>query len=201
MSSPESIPLEGETTGDTFSAVPSTSAEVPLTGVALAEDTLPDLAVNQPQDETTSSKSNKPAVPDPGEQPPIPTNTLEGLEAASMLLSLGDTLDDTLEEEDDNALLMPIGGANNPEDLPPQPLRLDQVSVDNVIAGLVETEELEKDIVDETKNPTDDATVPIIPPVNVQLPTNVQTQDDTKPSKKGSLKTKTYVLKKKPEVK
>ena len=201
MSSPESIPLDGETTGGTFSAVPSTSAEVPLTGVALAADTLLDLVVNQLQDETIDPDSNKPAVPDLSEQPPIATNTLEDLEAASTLLSLGDTLKDTLEEEDDNALLMPIGGANNPEDLAPQPLRLDQVSVDNVIAGLVETEELEKDVIDETKNPADDATVPIVPPVNVQLPTNVQTQDDTNTSKKGLLKTKTYVLKKKPEAK
>ena len=41
---------------------------------------------------------------------------------------------------------MPIGGINVPEDIAPEPLRLDQVSVDNVIAGIVETEELEKDL-------------------------------------------------------
>ena len=51
----------------------------------------------------------------------------------------------TLDEGEENALLMPIGGANIPEDVAPQPLRLDQVSVDNAIAGLVETEQLEKD--------------------------------------------------------
>ena len=49
-------------------------------------------------------------------------NTEEDLEAASTLLSLGDTLEDTLDEGDDNALLMPIGGANVPEDVAPQPL-------------------------------------------------------------------------------
>ena len=125
---------------------------------------------------------------------------MEDLEAASTLLSLGDTLEDTIEEEDDNALLMPIGGANNLEDVAPQPLCLDQVSVDNVIAGLVEMEQLEKDVVDETKNPTVEVTVPTIPPVNMHVPSDpppdVQTQDDTNMSKKGSLKTKTYVLKK-----
>ena len=205
MSSPESIPLEGEATGDTFSAVPSTSAEVPLTGIACAEDILPDLVVNQPHDKTTIPESNKPTGPESDNQPPIATNTLEDLEAASTLLSLGDTLEDTIEEEDDNALLMPIGGVNNPEDVAPQQLRLDQVSVDNVIAGLVETEQLEKDVVDETKNPMAEVIVLTLPPVNMHIPTDpppdMQTQDNTNTSKKGSLKTKTYVLKKKPEVK
>ena len=60
-------------------------------------------------------------------------NTEEDLEAASTLLSLSDTLEDTLDEGDENALLMPIGGTNVPEDVTPQPLRLDQVSVDNAI--------------------------------------------------------------------
>ena len=57
---------------------------------------------------------------------------------------------------------MPIGGANVPEDVAPQPLRLDQVSVDNAIAGLIETEQLEKDSADnknEESIPTD--TLPI----------------------------------------
>ena len=49
-------------------------------------------------------------------------NTEEDLEATSTLLSLGDTLEDTLDEVDENALLMPIGGANVPEDVAPQTL-------------------------------------------------------------------------------
>ena len=72
-------------------------------------------------------------------------NTEEDLEAASTLLSLGNTLEDTLDEGDENALLMPIGGANVPEDVTPQPPRLDQISVDNAIAGLVATEQQEED--------------------------------------------------------
>ena len=84
---------------------------------------------------------------------------------------------------------MPIGGANVPEDVAPQPLRLDQVSVDNAIAGLIETEQLEKDSADnknEESIPTD--TLPI-----------KQDQTDANSSKKGTLETKTYVLKKKPK--
>ena len=73
----------------------------------------------------------------------------------------------------------------------PQPLRLDQVSVDNAIAGLVETEQLEKDSTDNKKEEsilTD--TLPI-----------KQDQTDAKSGKKGTLETKTYVLKKKTEKK
>ena len=116
-------------------------------------------------------------------------NTEEDLEAASTLLSLGDTLEDTLDEGDENALLMPIGGANVPEDVAPQPLQLDQVSVYNAIAGLIETEQLEKDSADNKKEesiPTD--TLPI-----------KQDQTDANSGKKGTLETKTYVLKKKTE--
>ena len=75
---------------------------------------------------------------------PAATNTAEDLEAANALLSLGDSLEDTLEYDDDNALLMLIGGANKPEDIAPQPIRLDRYSVDNTIAELIETDKLKK---------------------------------------------------------
>ena len=134
---------------------------------------------------------NRPGVPEADYQPPATTNTLENLEAASTLLSLGDTLEDMLEEDDKNALLMPIGGANNPEDIAPQPICLDQVSVDNTIAGLVETEELKKDTEKEITNPivavpvpTDQLQAPTDPPPNMQPPV---VSDNTK---KGSLKPK-----------
>ena len=183
MGFPEATSIEGDATGDTSSAVPSTS--VTLTGVPQTYNVLPDLV------ETDY-------------EPPAATHTLEDLEAASTLLSLSDTLEDTLEEEDDNTLLMPIGGANNPEDIAPQPLHLDQVSVDNLIAGLVETEEMEKDTEDEIKNPTAAVPVPTVQPLPIQTPMdpppNVQPPDNYDNTKKGSLKTKTYVLKK-PEVK
>ena len=84
---------------------------------------------------------------------PAATNTVEDLEAANTLLNLGDSLEDTLEEDDDNALLMPIGGTNNLEDIAPEPIRLDRHSVDNTIAELIETEELKKSTEEEGVNP------------------------------------------------
>ena len=135
----------------------------------------------------------------------LPVNAInmeEELEAASTLLSLSDTIEDTLEEEDDNALLMPIGCANVPVDVAPHPLRLDQVSVDKAIAGLVETEQLE-DLAKKTDNPTVEESVPANPTAEKSFladsSTNAQDQKDSKASRKGSLKTKMYVLKKKPD--
>ena len=127
MGSLNTTSTEGDVTVDTPSTVPSTPA--PLSGPAQSDNTLPDLV------------ANRPGVLEADYQPLAATNTLEDLEAASTLLSLGDSLEDTLEEDDENALLMPIGGANNPEDIAPQPIHLDQASVDNTIAGLVEMED------------------------------------------------------------
>ena len=176
MNSPESTALDGDnTTTDTFTAVPTPSTST-LEGIPNADEQLPDLVLPQPG----SVQENKLSV--------NVGNTEEDL-AAITLLSLGDTLEDTLDEGDENALLMPIGGANVPEDVAPQPLQLDQVSVDNAIAGLVETEQLEKDSADNKKEEsilTD--TLPI-----------KQDQTDANSSKKGTLETKTYVLKKKTE--
>ena len=82
-------------------------------------------------------------------------------------------------------------------------MRLDQVSVDNAIAGLVETGQLEKDLAEKTDNPTVEESVPANPTVEesflVDSLKNAQDQKDSKASRKGSLKTKMYVLKKKPD--
>ena len=59
------------------------------------------------------------------------------MDAAAALLSLGEIRDDTL-EDDDNAELMPIGGQNVAVDAAPEPICLDQVSVDQAIAGLIQ---------------------------------------------------------------
>ena len=161
MNSPESTALDGDTPAFTAVPTPSTST---LEGVPNINKQLPDLVI-------------PPSGNVPENQLPVNVgNTEEDLEAASTLLSLGDTLEDTLDKGDENALLMPIGGANVPEDVTPQPLRLDQISVDNAIAGLVATEQQEEDTVN-----------------------NKNDQTDANPVKKGTLETKTYVLKKKPE--
>ena len=130
---PESTALAGDTpTPDTFTAIPTPSTST-LEGVPNVKEQLLDLVLPPPG----SVLENK--------LPVNVGNTEEDLEAASTLLSLGDTLDDTLDEGDENALLMPIGSANVPEEVAHQPLRLDQISVDNAIAGLVATEQQEED--------------------------------------------------------
>ena len=71
-------------------------------------------------------------------------NTEDELDAVDTLLSLGYTQDTTI-EEDDNAALMPIGGPTNIVDAAPVHILLDQINVDNAIANIIETEELEKE--------------------------------------------------------
>ena len=182
MSSPESVIVEEE-------AIPSTSGDrETLTGIPTEDQKLPDLVVNQNTPGTAASKNV--------EEPEITANTVsteEELEAASTLLSLGDTRDDTLEDDDENAQLMPIGGVNVPEDIAPEPLRLDQVSVNNVITGIVETEELEKDVTTDKTSVKPVATDP--------LPDMGDQADNEPAAMKGSLETKIYVLKKRPDSK
>ena len=213
MSSPESMAPDGDPPKDTFSAVPSTAIpstsadgdtlvgipipaeQLPITlvdnetliGIQTGDKHLPDLVPSQPanvQGDTLLGNIG---------------NTEEELEVASTLLSLGDTLDDTLAEEDENALLMPIGGTRAPLDIAPQPLRLDQVSVDNVIAGLLETEQLDKNLAenkpDLLENLPAENTTPMDPLLSKQV------QLDANAVKKGTLETKTYVLKKKSDSK
>ena len=189
MNSPETeknselaaVPNTSDDTPLSGVSVPTTPDAIPLSGVPTTDNTLPDLVVIAPLDQNA----------------PTATNTFEDLEAASTLLSLGDTLEDTLDDDDeDNALLMPIGGANNPEDVAPQPVRLDQVSVDNAIAGILNVEQTNLDG-KQTNNTTGEAPAKQHDHVNVHPPSN-DPDDDTPTVRKGSLKTKTYVLRKKP---
>ena len=65
----------------------------------------------------------------------------QDLEVANVLLSLHDDIrDNTQDEEDDNATLMPIGGSGAPVDVAPQQIKLDQPTVDAAIANLVQDE-------------------------------------------------------------
>ena len=109
MNSPESTALDGDNpTMDTFTAVPTPSTST-LEGIPNVNEQLLDLVLPQPG----SVQENK--------LPVNMGNTEEDLEAASTLLSLGDTLEDPLDEGEENALLMPIGGATVPEDVTPPP--------------------------------------------------------------------------------
>ena len=115
MSSPESVTVEEDAPAVTLSAVPTKSGDgETLTGIPVEDQKLPDLVVNQNELDTVE--------PVNVEQAAIAVNivsTEEDLKAASMLLSLGDTHDDTLDDDDENAQLMPIGGINVPVDVAP----------------------------------------------------------------------------------
>ena len=118
------------------------------------------------------------------------TGTEKELDAAATLLSLGTIRDDTLDEDTENSELMPIGGQNAPIDAAPEPIRLDQISVDNAIAGFRQDEE----VPDKPDKQKPDSTG-----VDAE---NQETNDsksatDNSPTVKGALKTKMYALKKK----
>ena len=65
-------------------------------------------------------------------------STEEEMDAVAALLSLGEVGNETLDDNNENAELMPIGGQNVPLDVAPQPIRLDQLSVDNAIADMTQ---------------------------------------------------------------
>ena len=120
-------------------------------------------------------------------------STEEELEAANTLLSLVEARDDTLEDDTENDMLMPIGGANAPTDVAPEPIRLDQISVDQSITDLIQTQENNKDNSPE-KIEQDSSTTSTNKNTAAE---NVKPLLEAKPVVKGALKTKTYVLKKK----
>ena len=132
--SPSTLPATPSTSTANKSTVPD------LTGVLTTLDTnnLPDLVVNR-------EASN----PDPDTSKTVdPVSTEEELDAIDALLSLGDVRDHTL-DEDDNAQLMPVGAPTNIVDAAPVPVRLEQLNVDIAIAGIMQTEELEQQNVDD----------------------------------------------------
>ena len=106
--SPES---QGVTmTGASSTLPPPASKPTPsdeLTGIPNKTDDhiLPDLVLEQEDPNTTQAVS-----------------TEEEMDAAAVLLSLGEIRDNTLDDNNENAELMPIGGPNVPLDIAPQPI-------------------------------------------------------------------------------
>ena len=171
-------------------AVPSTSQGAqdqttkPLTGVQLdIDEQLPDLVLASNKLEASEATG---AV-----------STEEERDAAETLLSLGEARDNTLDDDDENTMLMPIGGPNPVVDVAPEPIKLDQVDVDKAIAELIQNNEDDQtDLADKTENKT--------PTVDVDCDKVVEAEPkgaakETEPNTRGKLKTKTYVLKKKVE--
>ena len=148
-------------------------------------DKLPDLIVNQDTD-NIEGDVQAPLATDP-------VSTEEELEAANILLSLDDVRDDTL-DDDENSRLMPVGVPSNVIDVAHVPLKLDQMNVDNAIAGIVQASELEN--VDKDKPSMEQDTIN-----KSGAPEDTTTQEDDKPKcaspTQGSFKIKTHALEKK----
>ena len=85
---------------------------------------------------------------------------------------------------------MPIGGQNAPIDAVPKPIRLDQISVDNAIAGIIQDEEVPNK---PDKQKSDSTGVD----AENQVTKDSKSATDNSPTVKGALKMKTYALKKK----
>ena len=173
-----------------YQPYPGTSRDNPeqtietLTGVpAGANEQLPDLVLTNDDPDTSQATG---AV-----------STEEEIDAAEALLSLGEVRDDTL-DNDENAMLMPIGGPNPTVDVAPEPIKLDQVNVDKAIAELIQ---------DDQDNENDETTqVDKNKDLN-KIPTDADHKDTVEgkpksgatgdgPTTRGRLKTKTYALKK-----
>ena len=186
---PTELPLlANKDQSNTLPGVPSTSVDDQL---------LPDFVLDQ----DTAEK----VLPTPKDNSLIETE--QDLEAANVLLSLHDEVrDDTQDEEDDNAALMPIGGPGAPvDDVTPQKIQLDQQNVDAAIANWVQNELNQEDL---DKNPEirpeQDVTEKVdLPPVENASPSTIDTdlkdddEGDSGVKKKGSLHMKGYGLKRK----
>ena len=192
-------------TGVQGSEVTQPSQQTPLTGVPITEsasrcgdNVLPNLVVNQTETQTEMNIPHR-----------VTTSAVDDFEAASTLLSLHDKIrDDTLEEDnEDNTLLIPIGGSGaTPIDVAPQPLLLDQVNVDAAIGNLIQNEELEQiDTIPKgvISNEQKELNEPLLeePSNSGHKKSNgaIKSTEPTTPVVKGMLKTTTYGLKKKPD--
>ena len=128
-------------------------------------------------------------------------STEEEMDTAAALLSLGEIRDDTL-EDDDNAELMPIGGRNVAVDAALEPIRLDQVSVDKAIAGLIQDDQDRDTTTGKSKEHKTENQPSPAEPVEPDEARPIREKDDKpEPPVKGTLKTKMYALKKKVETK
>ena len=147
--------------------------------------------------------------------PQDPQTTEDEDDAVDALLSLGSDLSQNISADDplnENALLMPIG-APTIQDINPVEVKLDQVSVDNTIANVIEQEQLletstqspsqteQVSPVDtENDKPADsDGTIPAEDEVEESIDANQNNTDDKPPPtpKKGSVEIKEYGVKRK----
>ena len=153
-----------------------------LTGVPNKTDDniLPDLVLKQEDPDTTQAVS-----------------TEEEMDVAAVLLSLGEIKDDTLDDNNKNAELMPIRGPNVPLDIAPQPIRLDQLSVNNAIAEMIQVDDQSKDTPANTKTEEQVDVQAVAVSVDANNDNTIANKNKQELATKGTLQTKTYTLKKK----
>ena len=185
---------------------PSASSSKPsdeLTGIPskIDDQTLPDLVLEHEDPDATQGVS-----------------TEEEMDAVAALLSLGEMGNDIPDDNNENAELMPIGGQNAPLDITPQPIRLDQLNVDNAIEEMIQAEDQSKDT-SANKKIEEQSEIQTVPkPYDAKLD-DANTENTTKTrstlptiplaaSKNtkelatiGTLQTKTYTLKRKIDTK
>ena len=170
----------------TLHAVPppasKTTSSEELTGVPNKTDDhiLPDLVLEQEDPNTTQAAS-----------------TEEEMDAAAALLSLGEIRDDILDDNNENAELMPIGGPNLPVDITPQPIHLDQLSVDNTIAEMIHENDQSKDTPANTKTEEQAGVQAVAASDDTNKDNTIDDNNKQELATKGTLRTKTYTLKKK----
>ena len=184
--SPESQGIIKTGSSSTLPAVPppasKTTSSDELTGIPNKTDDhiLPDLVLEQEDPDITQA-----------------TSTEEEMDAAAVLLSLGEIRDDIIDDNNENAELMPIGGPNVPVDIAPQPIHLDQLSVDNAIAEMIQENDQSKDPPAnmKTEEQADAQAVAALDDTNKD--NTIDDKNKQELATKGTLRTKTYTLKKK----
>ena len=129
----------------------------------------------------------------------IDAENAEGVrDAIDALLSLGGSVENQMDEED-NAALMPIGAPTDIVDAAPVPIILDQVNVDNAIANIVDTEQKMADVPKSTEVEDDPVIAQVTTiPLDTDPPTVTTTDTASASNTQGLLKIRTYALKKKP---
>ena len=182
-----SLELQGVTmTGasSTLPAIPppaSKQADEP-TGIPNKTDDhiLPDLVLEQEDPDTTQAVS-----------------TEEEMDAAAALLSLGEIRDNTLDNNNENAELMPIGGPNVPVDIAPLPIRLDQLNVGNAFTEMIQLDDQSKNTLANKKTEEQADVQAVAKSDDANKVNTINDKNKQELSTKGTLRTKTYSLKKK----
>ena len=147
--------------------------------------------------------------------PQDPQTTEDEDDAIDALLSLGSDLSQNISADDplnENALLIPIG-APTIQDINPVEVKLDQVSVDNTIANVIEQEQLLETLTQSTSQTEQvlpvgsendelvdsDCTIPAEDEAEESIDANQNNTDDKPPPtpKRGSVEIKEYGVKRK----